>query len=67
MKQYVERMIREKDDLDSKIKRAKQTIQNNPYDMDKTSKMMLAEQIKYMDSYSNCLADRIQYEMNKET
>ena len=33
MKPYVERMVRERGDLESKIKKAKAALENEPYDM----------------------------------
>lgn len=63
---YVERMIRESDDLAGKIRRAKRIIENEPRRLDKTQKMLLAEQIKHMQSYAECLAERIEYEKNKD-
>lgn len=62
---YVERMLRESEDLAGKIRRAKKVIEKEPHRLDKTQKMLLAEQIKYMQSYAECLAERIEYEKNK--
>jgi hypothetical protein len=62
MKLYVERMIKEKDDLAGKIKKAKSAIESTPYGMNKTQMMMLAEQVKYMESYLNILEERLAYE-----
>ncbi len=66
MKQYVEKMLREKEDLEGKIKRAKKAIESDPFDMDKTQKLLLAAQVKHMESYLDVLKERIEYEKNKE-
>lgn len=63
MRHYVERMLTEKKDLEDKIKKAKKAVESNPYDMDKTQKLLLAEQIKYMESYLDMLNQRIEYEL----
>lgn len=62
MELYVKRMLQEKDDLTGKIKKAKSAIESNPYGMNKTQMMMLAEQVKYMESYLNILEERLAYE-----
>lgn len=63
MRQYVERILTEKKDLEGKIKRAKKAVESNLYDMDKTQKLLLAEQIKYMERYLDMLNQRIEYEL----
>lgn len=63
MRHYVERILTEKKDLEDKIKKAKKAVESNPYDMDKTQKLLLAEQIKYMESYLDMLNQRIEYEL----
>lgn len=55
-------MLQEKDDLTGKIKKAKSAIESNPYGMNKTQMMMLAEQVKYMENYLNILEERLAYE-----
>lgn len=65
MQDYLKRMLIEKKDLDGKIKRAKKAVAQPPFGMNKTQIMMLAEQVKYMCSYRECLAERIDYEKEK--
>ncbi len=66
MKQYVERMKIEREDLTGKIKRAKKVVENVPFGMDKTQVLLLAEQIKAMEVYLNCLDERMKYEEEKD-
>lgn len=61
MQQYLERMIREKEDLEGKIKRAKKAIKNPPYGMDKTQHALLVKQVTAMEVYLDCLTERIGY------
>ena len=61
MQQYLERMIKEKEDLEGKIKRAKKAIENPPYGMDKTQSALLVKQLKEMEEYLACLTERIEY------
>lgn len=65
MQQYLERMIKEKEDLEGKIKRAKKAIENPPYGMDKTQSALLVKQIKAMEEYLACLTERIEYDTHK--
>lgn len=65
MRKYLERMLEEKKDLEGKIKKAKKTIENNPFGMDKHQVILLAEQVKAMEVYLGCLIDRIEYEEKK--
>lgn len=65
MQQYLERMIREKQDLECKIKRAKKAIENPPYGMDKTQTTLLVKQVKAMEEYLACLTERIEYDTHK--
>ena len=60
MKLYVERMIKERDDLKGKIKKAKAALENNPFDMTETGKELLTEQVKSMESYLAILNQRIE-------
>ncbi len=62
MKLYVERMIKERDDLKGKIKKAKDAIENNPFDMTDTGKALLSMQVRAMDNYLAILNRRIEYE-----
>ena len=65
MHNYLERMIKEKEDLEGKIKRAKKAIENPPYGMDKTQSALLVKQVKAMEVYFDCLTERIEYDMHK--
>ena len=62
MKLYVERMIKERDDLKERIRKAKTALENNPFDMTETGKELLTEQVKTMESYLAILNQRIKYE-----
>ena len=62
MKQYVERMIREKDDLKGKLKKAKAALEKRPFDMTDIGFELLAKQVEAMESYLNVLNQRIEYE-----
>lgn len=66
MRQYVEKMIREKEDLEGKINRARKAIADKPYGMDKHQTLLLAEQVKAMEVYFAVLKERIEYERKKE-
>lgn len=66
MQQYVERMIREKEDLDGKIKRAERAVTDKPFNLTKEEEEMLRKQIEYMKGYAGVLDDRIGYAKNKE-
>lgn len=61
MKQFVERMIREKKDLNSKIKKAKIAFENRPFDMDDKGFALLAKQVEIMESYVKILEKRIKH------
>ena len=67
MQHYLERMVKEKEDLEGKIKRAKKAIENPPYGMDKTQSALLVKQVKAMEEYLNILNQRIEYELGKKT
>lgn len=66
MKLYVERMIKERDDLKVRIKKAKNALENNPFDMTETGKELLTKQVKTMGSYLAILNQRIEYESGGE-
>ena len=68
MQEYVKKMLVEKKDLEGKIKRAKKAVIQPPYGMGKKQIVMLAEQIKPMEEYLECLNSRIDYEkdVNKD-
>ena len=66
MKLYAERMIKERDDLKGRIKKANASLENNPFDMTETGKELLTEQVKSMESYLAILNQRIEYESSGE-
>jgi|GEM_PF-1297087 len=66
MKLYVERMIKERDDLKGRIKKAKEALENNPFDMTETGEKLLTKQVKTMESYLAILNQRIEYESGGE-
>ena len=66
MKLYVERMIKERDDMKVRIKKSKAALENNPFDMTETGKELLTEQVKSMESYLAILNQRIEYESGGE-
>lgn len=61
MQHYLERMIKEKEDLESKINRAKKAIENPYFGMDKNQHALLVKQVKAMEVYLDCLTERIEY------
>jgi len=61
MQHYLEKMVTEKQDLEGKIKRAKNAIENSPFGMDKTQHALLVKQVKAMEVYLDCLTKRIEY------
>lgn len=65
MQKYIERMITEQKDLEGKIKKAKAALENPPFGSDKQGLEMLAEQVKAMEVYLECLTLRIKYEESK--
>jgi hypothetical protein len=62
MKQYVERMVREKEDLAGKIKKAKAALEKRPFDMTDIGYELLKKQVEAMETYLNVLNQRIEYE-----
>lgn len=65
MKQYVERMVKEKEDLAGKIKKAKAALEKRPYDMTDTGFELLKAQVKAMEAYQTALKERLEYESGK--
>ena len=65
MKQYIERMINEKKELEGRIGKAEKAIASNPFDMDETSKHLLGKQVDAMKVYADILDQRIKYETGK--
>ena len=62
MKLYVERMIKEREELKGRIRKAKKALESNPFDMTDTGRMLLQEQVKAMGEYLDILVQRIEYE-----
>lgn len=62
MKQYVEKMVREKQDLEGKIARAEKVIATNPFDLNEMGRHLLEKQVQAMKVYCDILAQRIEYE-----
>ena len=62
MKEYVKRMITERDDLKGKISKAKKALENPPYGSDQTGLNLLETQLGYMEQYLEVLNKRIDYE-----
>lgn len=62
MKQYVEKMVREKEDLEGKIKRAKSALVNRPFDMTEIGFSLLEKQVVAMEGYLAALKERLEYE-----
>lgn len=60
MKDFVKRMIREKEDLEGKIAKADAALQRPPYGMDKENKRLLGEQVSHMKAYLRVLSTRIE-------
>ena len=56
MKQYVERMVREKEDLAGKIKKAKAALEKRPFDMTDTGFDLLKKQVEANESNEAILA-----------
>lgn len=59
MKDFVKRMIREKEELDGRITKAVAALQRPPYGMDKENKYLLGQQVEHMKAYSAILDKRI--------
>ena len=65
MKQYIERMKVESKELENRIKKNLQIIENPPYDSDETGLGMLKKQVSAMRAYADILTERINYEVSK--
>jgi hypothetical protein len=66
MKEYIQRMVAEKKELESKIDKANKAIKNPPYGMDEKDKNYLIAQVGYMETYKDILERRIKYDSAKE-
>lgn len=65
MQKYVERMVREHEELTSRIKKAEDAIKSEPYGMTSRGKELLLRQIVVMKEYASVLRERIEYEETK--
>jgi len=65
MKQYIEKMVNEKKDLEGKIVKAEKVLASNPFDLDETGKHLLEKQVGAMKVYCDILEQRIRYEGGK--
>lgn len=65
MQKYVERMIQEQKDLEGKIRKAKEAVNNNPFGMTEEEKNYLETQTVYMEQYLDILKKRIDLAKNK--
>jgi CHASE3 domain sensor protein len=59
MKQYQERVVREKDELDKKIKKLQTFLQDPPENLAVYDKKLLRKQLIFMNQYSEVLTERI--------
>ena len=66
MKQYVERMVREKEDFAGQMKKAKAALEKRPFDMTDTGFELLKKQVEAMETYLDVLNQRIEYESGGE-
>ena len=65
MQKYIEKMKTEAQELDARIKRAENAIENPPFNAGTKSIELLKSQLKYMQGYSEVLHERINYEVGK--
>ena len=67
MEQYVVKMLREKEDLEGKIKKCRKVLEvkDGSYNFDEVQKELLGKQISFMSSYLYILNKRIEYEQSK--
>jgi hypothetical protein len=65
MQNYIKKMIAEAEELDGRIKRAENALNNPPYGIDTTGLHLLEKQVQAMKFYSDCLRQRIKYEGEK--
>lgn len=66
MKQYIEKMVNEKKDLEGKIEKDEKLLATDPYDLDETGKHLLEKQVGAMKVYRDILEQRIKYEGGKK-
>lgn len=65
MQKYIEKMKTEAQELDARIKRVENAIENPPYNAGAKSIELLKSQLQYMKGYSEVLYERINYEVGK--
>ena len=65
MQNYIKKMIAEAEELDGRIKRNENALNNPPYGIDATGLHLLEKQVQAMKLYSDCLRQRIKYEGEK--
>ena len=65
MKQYIEKMKAENEELGNRINKAIKVLQNPPYDIDDFGLHLLSKQIDAMKVYKEILEERIKYEGGK--
>lgn len=65
MQRYIEKMIAESKELDSRIKKNLQIIENPPFDSDEVGLGMLKKQVTAMRAYADILTERIRYEESR--
>ena len=66
MKQYIEKMKVENEELGNRINKAIKLLQNPPYDIDDFGLHLLSKQIDAMKVYKEVLEERIKYEGGKK-
>ena len=65
MKEYLNRMKVENEELGNRINKAIKLLQNPPYDIDDFGLHLLSKQIDAMKVYKEILEERIKYEGGK--
>ena len=65
MKEYLNRMKAENEELGNRINKAIKLLQNPPYDIDDFGLHLLSKQIDAMKVYKEILEERIKYEGGK--
>lgn len=65
MKEYLNRMKVENEELGNRINKAIKLLQNPPYDIDDFGLHLLSKQIDAMKVYKEVLEERIKYEGGK--
>jgi len=65
MKEYLNRMKVENEELENRINKAIKLLQNPPYDIDDFGLHLLSKQIDAMKVYKEILEERIKYEGGK--